>query len=156
MNTSKLYAALLALAICAVESAAGDPAIAQAAVAGSAAVPTTHHAAATPPTHRAAPFADLELARSIWLPTINDFQVLNNGQYKRRAFILWSSPSRGYLVVLQRPVFRSIGSELQLQLTSTAGSIYPRFDAAIIDGIHYPIGEIYKITRAQAKLLAAE
>lgn len=96
------------------------------------------------------PAFDLEPVRSVWLATINDYQVLNSS-----ALILWSSPGRGYLVQLQRPTHSPLAFSWRLKLTSTGDSIYPRFDAAIVDGIRYPIAAIYRIDREQAKALAA-
>ena len=94
------------------------------------------------------PLVDLEPVRNVWLPTIDDYQVVN-----RSTLILWSSPNRGYLLQLRRPIYRAIDFDAGLRLTSTGHLVYPRFDAAVVDGIRYPIEAIYKINREQAKVL---
>lgn len=66
--------------------------------------------------------------------------------------ILWTSPSRPYLVQLHRRV-PGLHFAHAIGVTSTGSSILERFDAVIVDGIRYHIEDIQRIDRAEAKAL---
>jgi hypothetical protein len=68
--------------------------------------------------------------------------------------ILWATPHRPYLVRLFRPspelrFAHSIG------VTSFGSQIHAKFDAVEVDGFRYPIREIYKMSRSEAKAAQA-
>jgi hypothetical protein len=66
--------------------------------------------------------------------------------------LLWTSPSKPYLVDLSRKAYE-LRFANTIAVTSSAGSIYEKFDSVIVDGIRYPIAGIYKLDRETAKLM---
>lgn len=66
------------------------------------------------------------------------------------SIIVWATPFRPYLVNLAR-ASRGLRFTDTIALTSTAGQIHEKFDSVIVDGIRYPIADIYKLDRAAAK-----
>lgn len=68
------------------------------------------------------------------------------------AIIVWATPFRPYLIELTRrspdlPFSNTIG------VTSTANTVYDKFDSVIVDGLRYPIKAIYKLDRESARNL---
>lgn len=68
----------------------------------------------------------------------------------RDSLIIWATPFRPYLVELSRP---SIGMRFEqaIGVTSTAGTVYAKFDDVIVDGMRYPIRAIYELDRQTAR-----
>jgi hypothetical protein len=64
--------------------------------------------------------------------------------------IVWTSPSRPYLVQLYRPS-RELKFAWSIGVTSFGSRIHARFDSVQVDGFSYPIREIYKLSRDDAK-----
>jgi len=68
--------------------------------------------------------------------------------------IVWATPFKPYLVELTRPSpdlkFANV-----IGVSEFAGRVHSRFDTVYIRGIHYRIGEIYELSREQAKALVA-
>lgn len=64
--------------------------------------------------------------------------------------ILWTSPFRPYLVELFRP-----SPELKfawaIGVTSFGSQIHAKFDSVEVDGFRYPIRQIYKMSREDAR-----
>lgn len=73
-----------------------------------------------------------------WRPIDND------------TLIVWATPFRPYLVELSRPSI-DMRYEQTIGVTSTAGTVYAKFDDIIVDGIRYPIRAIYEIDRSTAR-----
>jgi len=68
----------------------------------------------------------------------------------RDTLIIWATPFRPYLVELSRPSM-DMRFEQSIGVTSTAGTVYAKFDHVIVDGIRYPIRAIYEIDRNTAR-----
>ena len=105
---------------------------------------TAAHAAATGPETPGAETMKrvdkIRLVRSIdsWRPIDRD------------TLIVWTSPSRPYLVELSRrsPELRHA---MAIGLTSTAGSVYERFDSVVVGGLRYRIEAIYELDPEAAR-----
>ena len=70
----------------------------------------------------------------------------------RDSLIIWTTPFRPYLVELSSPSYDLRYVE-RIGLTSTAGTVYAKFDDVIVRGIRYPIRSIYEIDRNTARQL---
>lgn len=68
------------------------------------------------------------------------------------SIIVWASPFRPFLIDLSRKS-RGLRFVNRIGVTSTAGHVYEKFDSVIIDGIRYPIQDIYRLDRESAKRL---
>lgn len=68
----------------------------------------------------------------------------------RDTLIIWATPFRPYLVKLARPS-NSLPFAQAIGVTSTAGTVYAKFDSVIVDGFRYPISAIYSIDRDAAR-----
>lgn len=68
----------------------------------------------------------------------------------RDTLIIWATPFRPYLVKLSRPSY-SLPFVQAIGVTSTAGTVYAKFDSVIVDGFRYPISAIYSIDRDTAR-----
>lgn len=68
------------------------------------------------------------------------------------AIIVWATPFRPYLIELTRrsPDLRFSNT---IGVTSTANTVYDKFDSVIVDGLRYPIKAIYKLDRESARNL---
>jgi hypothetical protein len=64
--------------------------------------------------------------------------------------IVWTSPSKPYLVQLYRPS-RELKFAWSIGVTSFGSRIHARFDSVQVDGFSYPIREIYKLSRDDAR-----
>lgn len=67
--------------------------------------------------------------------------------------IIWSSPFDPYLVELFRPS-RDLRFAWSIGVTSLGSRIHAKFDSVKVGGFSYPIREIYKLSRDDAKALA--
>jgi hypothetical protein len=70
----------------------------------------------------------------------------------RDALIVWTSPSKAYLVQLRRPS-HGLRFATQIGITSTVGTVSAGFDSVIVEGWRYPIKSIHTLDRARAKEL---
>lgn len=68
----------------------------------------------------------------------------------RDTLIIWATPFRPYLVELSRPS-NGLRFAEAIGVTSTAGTVYAKFDSVIVDGFRYPIRAIYSIDRDTAR-----
>lgn len=73
----------------------------------------------------------------------------------RDTVIVWTTPSRAYLIELTRGspdlrFARIIG------VTSTIGTTYAKLDSVRVRGYDYPIKAIYKLSRDEARIYGAE
>ena len=68
----------------------------------------------------------------------------------RDTLIIWATPFKPYLVELTRPT-QHMRFEQTIGVTSTAGTVYAKFDDVIVDGIRYPIKAMYEIDRFHAR-----
>lgn len=68
----------------------------------------------------------------------------------RDTLIVWATPFRPYLVELSRPS-NGLRFAHAIGVTSTAGTVYAKFDSVIVDGFRYPIRAIYSIDRDTAR-----
>ena len=64
--------------------------------------------------------------------------------------IVWASPSKPYLVELFRPS-RELKFAWAIGVTSFGSRIHAKFDSVEVEGFSYPIREIYKLSRDDAK-----
>jgi hypothetical protein len=92
-----------------------------------------------------------EAVRSIWAyGGLHDFDVIDND-----TLILWTNPFRPYLVELRFPSHDLRFADV-IAVDSTNNRIYSRFDSVRIAGFRYPIGQIYKLSREEARQLKEE
>lgn len=68
----------------------------------------------------------------------------------RDTLIVWTTPSRPYLIELKRRSPDIRYSEA-IGVTSTAGTTYAKFDSIRVRGLDYPIEAIYKLSRDEAR-----
>ena len=68
----------------------------------------------------------------------------------RNTLIVWTTPFKPYLIELRRPASGLKFAEV-IGLTSTAGTVYARFDTVRVDGFRYPIRAMYRLTKEQAR-----
>lgn len=68
----------------------------------------------------------------------------------RDTLIVWTTPFKPYLVELSRPSY-DLRFAQAIGVTSTAGTVYAKFDSVIVDGLRYPIRAIYQIDRETAR-----
>lgn len=64
--------------------------------------------------------------------------------------VVWTTPFRPYLVELFRPS-RELKFAWSIGITSFGSRIHAKFDSVEVDGFSYPIREIYKLSRDDAK-----
>lgn len=83
----------------------------------------------------------------IFLPGLHSWKAVS-----RQSLILWTSPSRPYLLQLSGPVIGLRFAE-HVGIRSTGSSLHARFDSVIVDGFPYPIASITPLTKGQAKAL---
>lgn len=82
------------------------------------------------------------------LTRLHSFQVID-----KDSLIIWRTPFDPYLVELQVPAY-DLPFAWGIGITSTASRIDARFDSVQVRGMRYPIRQIYKLTRDQAKELS--
>lgn len=66
--------------------------------------------------------------------------------------IIWASPRQPYLIRLFRPS-RELKFAHSIGVTSFGSRIHARFDSVEVEGFSYPIREIYRLSRDEAKAL---
>jgi len=92
-----------------------------------------------------------EPVRSIWAyGGFSDFDVIDND-----TLILWATPFRPYLVELRAPS-HDLRFAHVIGVESRTSRIYSKFDSVRIRGFRYPIGQIYKLSRDEARQLIQE
>jgi len=67
-----------------------------------------------------------------------------------QSLIVWTTPSRPYLVQLSRRSF-DLRYSTVIGVTSTAGTVYEKFDNVVVNGWRYPIRAIYRLDRDTAR-----
>ena len=72
----------------------------------------------------------------------------------RDTVIIWATGLRPYLLELARPS-PDLRFANAIGVTGISGRVHSRFDSVIVEGIRYPIRQIYRITPADAKALKA-
>jgi hypothetical protein len=68
----------------------------------------------------------------------------------RNTLIVWTSAFRPYLVELTRDS-HGLRNAFAIGITSTAGSVYEKFDSVVVDGFRYPIEAIYELDAETAR-----
>jgi hypothetical protein len=68
--------------------------------------------------------------------------------------VLWSTPFNAYLVELAYPSY-DLKFVQAIGVSSSGSRVYARFDALQIRGFRYPINNIYKLSREEAKNLTS-
>ena len=92
-----------------------------------------------------------EPVRSIWIPTgLHSFSVIDAD-----TLILWKSPFEPYLVELKMRS-HDLRFARAIAVDSATSSIYSGFDSVRVSGFRYPIGQIYKLSRDEARQLIRE
>jgi len=84
------------------------------------------------------------------LTPLHSWQALDD-----RNVIVWATPFRPYLVELAFPSPDLKFSQV-IGVTSVGSRVYSRFDSVHVAGFRYPIENIYKLTREEARNLARE
>ena len=72
----------------------------------------------------------------------------------RDTLIIWASAFRPYLIELARPSHDIRFTEV-IGVTGFAGRVHSRFDSVLIEGMRYPIDEMYRLSPEDAKALKA-
>jgi Family of unknown function (DUF6491) len=88
-------------------------------------------------------------------PAVDHITVFNIDGWRpvgRDAIILWTSPSKPYLLKLDRPAMDLPYVE-HVGLTSTGSELYAGFDSVIVRGWRYRIASIHPLTRDLARSL---
>ena len=70
----------------------------------------------------------------------------------RERLIVWRTPFEPYLVELKYPSI-DLRFAHAIAIDSATSSVHSRFDSVLIRGIKYPIGNIWKLSREQARAL---
>ena len=81
---------------------------------------------------------------------INGWQELD-----QKSLIIWTTPSRPYLVKLARPS-HDLSFVQRIGVTSMAGTVKPKFDSVVVEGMRYPISGIYALTTSEARRIEDE
>lgn len=88
------------------------------------------------------------------LKRVEKFRIMRNidgwRPIDRNTLIIWTSPSKPYLVELKRNS-HGLRHAFAIGVTSTAGSVYERFDSVVVDGFRYPIEAIYELDAETAR-----
>ena len=84
------------------------------------------------------------------LSRLHDFQVIDD-----KTVIVWATPWQPYLVQLKYPS-HDLPYVQALGVTSLGDRVYARFDSLRVAGFRYPIDNIYKMTKEEAKELARQ
>lgn len=99
-------------------------------------------------TLNAAELPQYESVRSITaLGGLHSFSAIDND-----TLIVWTTPFRPYLIELAYPSV-DLKFSHAIAIDSRTSRIHARFDSVRIRGINYPIREIYKLDRDQARQL---
>lgn len=73
----------------------------------------------------------------------------------RDTLIVWTTPSRPYLIELMRGSPDLRFSQV-IGITSTTGAVYTKLDSILVRGLAYPIKAIYKMSREEARGYGAQ
>jgi hypothetical protein len=84
------------------------------------------------------------------LTRLHDWQVIDN-----KTVIVWATPWQPYLVQLKYPS-HDLRFVQTIGVTSLGDRVYARFDSLKVRGFRYPIDNIYKMTKEEAKELARQ
>jgi hypothetical protein len=82
------------------------------------------------------------------LSRLHDWQVIDD-----KTVIVWATPWQPYLVQLKYPS-HDLPFVQAIGVTSLGDRVYARFDSLRVAGFRYPIDNIYKMTKEEAKELA--
>jgi hypothetical protein len=108
----------------------------------------TATAAAAEPTER--PALRTEVKSFNLVGSLNGWHALD-----RESLVVWTSPSKAYLIQLQRPSFDLRHAEA-IGLTSIAGRVSAGFDQVLVDGWRYQIKSIQALDADYARDLVSE
>ena len=84
------------------------------------------------------------------LSRLHDWQVIDD-----KTVIVWATPWQPYLVQLKYPS-HDLPFVQAIGITSLGDRVYARFDSLKVRGFRYPIDNIYKMTKEEAKELARQ
>jgi hypothetical protein len=84
------------------------------------------------------------------LSRLHDWQVIDD-----KTVIVWATPWQPYLVQLKYPS-HDLPFVQAIGITSLGDRVYARFDSLKVAGFRYPIDNIYKMTKEEAKELARQ
>ena len=84
------------------------------------------------------------------LSRLHDWQVIDN-----KTVIVWATPWQPYLVQLKYPS-HDLPFVQVIGITSFGDRVYARFDSLRVAGFRYPIDNIYKMTKQEARELARQ
>ena len=84
------------------------------------------------------------------LSRLHDWQVIDD-----KTVIVWATPWQPYLVQLKYPS-HDLPFVQVIGVTSFGDRVYARFDSLRVAGFRYPIDNIYKMTREEARELARQ
>jgi hypothetical protein len=84
------------------------------------------------------------------LSPLHDWQVIDE-----KTVIVWATPWQPYLVQLKYPS-HDLPFVQAIGITSLGDRVYARFDSLKVRGFRYPIDNIYKMTKEEAKELARQ
>jgi hypothetical protein len=84
------------------------------------------------------------------LTRLHDWQVIDD-----KTVIVWATPWQPYLVQLKYPS-HDLPFVQAIGVTSFGDRVYARFDSLKVRGFRYPIDNIYKMTKEEAKELARQ
>ena len=84
------------------------------------------------------------------LTRLHDWQVIDD-----KTVIVWATPWQPYLVQLKYPS-HDLPFVQAIGVTSFGDRVYARFDSLRVAGFRYPIDNIYKMTKEEAKELARQ
>jgi len=84
------------------------------------------------------------------LSRLHDWQVIDD-----KTVIVWATPWQPYLVQLKYPS-HDLPFVQVIGITSFGDRVYARFDSLKVAGFRYPIDNIYKMTKEEAKELARQ
>lgn len=107
-----------------------------------AAKETTHAAVQVPPGQAVDSFPILS--------RLHDWQVIDD-----KTVIVWATPWQPYLLQLKYPS-HDLPFVQAIGVTSLGDRVYARFDSLKVRGFRYPIDNIYKMTKEEAKELARQ
>ena len=84
------------------------------------------------------------------LTPLHDWQVIDD-----KTVIVWATPWQPYLLQLKYPS-HDLPFVQAIGVTSLGDRVYARFDSLRVAGFRYPIDNIYKMTKEEAKELARQ
>jgi hypothetical protein len=84
------------------------------------------------------------------LSRLHDWQVIDD-----KTVIVWATPWQPYLVQLKYPS-HDLPYVQAIGVTSLGDRVYARFDSLRVAGFRYPIDNIYKMTKEEAKELTSQ